>query len=135
MKKKILIYGPVLIMLAALLAACRAVPADTEAVQGFVPAFEVTGDVEQPLLLKSLEEFPDSGLELEGKTEKAARLIDIVSKAMPAAESFNVLLIGDDGLTAEVEGTSAADCHITFSQENAWEAINPRHPGSSNIKR
>lgn len=135
MKKKTLICGPVLIMLSALLAACRAVPAGTGAVQGFVPAFEVTGDVEQSLILKSLEEFPDSGLELEGKTEKAARLIDIVSKAMPAAESYNILLIGDDGLTAEVEGISISDCHITFSEDNAWEAINPRHPVSSNIKR
>ncbi len=135
MKKKILIYGPVLIMLAALLAACRAVPADTEAVQGFVPAFEVTGDVEQPLLLKSLEEFSDSGLELEEKPGKTVSLGEMLAKAVPTAESYNVLLIGDDGLTAELEGTSAADCHITFSRENAWEAVNPKHPVSSNIKR
>ena len=135
MKKGILILSPVIITLAVLLAACGSVPVDTGAVQGFVPAFKVTGDVEQPLLLKSLEEFPDSGLEREGRTEKAARLSDIVSKAAPAAQNYNVLLIGDDGLTAEVEGATISDCHITFSEENAWEAINPRHPVSSNIKR
>lgn len=135
MKKRMLIGGLVLVMAALLLGACRPVPADTAAPLGFVPAFEVTGDVEQSLMLKSLEEFPDSGLEREGRTGKAARLSDIVSKAVPAAESYSVLIIGDDGLTAEVEGASISDCHITFSEDNAWEAVNPMHPVSSNIKR
>jgi hypothetical protein len=135
MKKRIPIGGLVLGMLVFLLAACQSMPAGTGALQGFVPAFEVTGDVEMPLSLKSLEEFPDSGLEPEGRTGKTVSLGDILAKAVPVSKDYSVLLIGDDGLMAEVEGVSAADCHITFSEENAWEAINPKHPVSSNIKR
>lgn len=135
MKSRILIGGVVLGILALSMAACQSVPAGTGALQGFVPAFEVTGDVEQPFLLDSLEDFPDSGLEREGRKGKKVNLSDIVSKAIPAAKDYTVLLIGDDGLTAEVEGNSISNCHITFSKDNAWEAINPKHPVSSNIKR
>ena len=67
MKSRILIGGVVLGILALSMAACQSVPAGTGALQGFVPAFEVTGDVEQPFLLDSLEDFPDSGLEREGR--------------------------------------------------------------------
>jgi hypothetical protein len=135
MKKRILIGGPVLIILVFLLAACQSMPAGTEAFGGFVPAFEVTGDVEQPLMLKDLEEFTQSGVQLERSTGKTVSLGEILEKAVPASKDYSVLLIGDDGLTAEMEGASTADCHITFSEENAWEAINPKHPVSSNIKR
>jgi hypothetical protein len=135
MKKRMLTGGFFLVMLVFLAAACRPVPAGTETGQGFVPAFEVTGDVEQPLLLKSLEEFTQSGVQLARSAGKTVSLGEIISKAVPVSKHYNVLLIGDDGLTAEVEGSSAADCHITFSEENAWEAVNPKHPVSSNIKR
>jgi len=122
-------------LLALLLGACQARPAQRDVVAGFVPAFEVTGDVEQPLSLKSLEEFRDSGLAREGNKGKIVSLGEIIERAVPAAQRYSVLIIGDDGLTAEVEGSSTADCHITFSEDNAWEAVNPKHPVSSNIKR
>jgi starvation-inducible outer membrane lipoprotein len=55
MKKRILIGGLVLIMLVLLLAACQSMPAGTEASQGLCSGFEVTGDVEQPFMLKALK--------------------------------------------------------------------------------
>jgi hypothetical protein len=132
---RISIGGFITVMLVLSLVACRSVPTDTKVQQCFVPAFEVTGDVEQPLNINSLEEFLDSGLERDKNDGKVVSLIDIVTKAVPTAESYSVLIIGDDGLTAEVDGSSISDCNITFSADNAWEAINPKHPVSSNIKR
>jgi hypothetical protein len=134
-KRRILIGSLALVLLAFILGACQLRPGSTDALQGFVPAFEVTGDVEQPLLISTLEDFSDSGLERNEKTGKTVSLGEIISKALPTAETYSVLFIGDDGLTAEVEGNSTNDCHITFSEQNAWEAVNPKHPVSSNIKR
>ncbi len=135
MKKRIYIGGLALVLMVFTFGACTSMPMGTQAMQGYVPTFRVTGDVEQPLLLGSLEEFPASGLERDKKIGKTVSLSEIIARAMPMTENYSVLLIGDDGLTAEVEGSSIADCHITFSTRNAWEAINPKHPVSSNIKR
>jgi hypothetical protein len=135
MTNRMFIGSLVLTMLVLLLGACQPKPVGTETSQGYVPAFQVTGDVEQPLSFKSLDQFPNSGLESEISTSKAASLSEIIEMAVPAAQSYNVLLIGDDGLTAEVDGASISDCYLAFSEDNAWEAINPKHPVSSNIKR
>lgn len=102
---------------------------------GYVPAFTVVGDVEKPLKVDTLEGFERIRLSY-GQTEaEAARLKDIIEQSVPLQEDYRVLLVGEDGLTAEISGDSTADCNIVFSPGNAWEAINPKHPISSNIKR
>ncbi len=102
---------------------------------GFVPFLTITGDVENTFVLKNIENVPVSDIEHDGKKQKAAALADIVSRAGPLADRYEILFRGDDGLTACLDGNSLEGCFILFTGENAWEAVNFNHPVSSNIKR
>lgn len=103
--------------------------------QSFIPYFKVLGDVESIQQISSFDGFNKVRTEQSVKKVDAICLADVVEQAKPRSDSFDIILKGDDGLSARIDGSTAKACYIAFSNEYAWECINPKHPASSQIKR
>lgn len=103
--------------------------------QAFMPHFSVIGDVESTKQIVALDGFSKVKADNNGKRVDALCLAEVIEQAKPRADSFDIILKGDDGLSARIDGSTIKDCYITFSNEYAWECINPKHPISSQIKR
>lgn len=101
----------------------------------YVPVLKVVGDVQNSFSIKSINDMDNTEINCRDRKVKAFNLRDIVAKSAPLSEDHKVLLIGDDGLTADINGASLDGCYVAFTRENGWEAINKLHPVSSNIKR
>jgi len=50
------------------------------------------------------------------------------------AETFDLLLIGADGLVSRISGDDLSGCALVYSREYAWEFRSEAHPPSANIK-
>jgi len=104
-------------------------------VSGYMPACLIIGDVHQAFALDSMETFTPVELNYKGEYFQGIPLADLVQHAEPVTAEFELLLIGQDGLSAQFNGDKLEGCHLTFTVKNGWEAINLNHPVSSNIKR
>lgn len=93
----------------------------------YVPKLKVIGDVKQVIAVKDLEYF-------KGLDKKSIELQNLIHMAKPFSESYDVLLVGGDGLFAKLEGKNADDCLIEFSPDNGWKAVTEKHPVNSGIK-
>lgn len=100
----------------------------------YVPSLAIMGDIEQPFSFKSLQDFDVRKINYKDNIFKGILLSDIIKKSIPFTDEYSVVLIGRDGLMAELLGKNFEECYISFSAENGWEAINLKHPLSSNIK-
>ncbi|NLZ93977.1 MAG: hypothetical protein GX922_08240, partial [Firmicutes bacterium] len=101
---------------------------------GYVPALQINGDISNPFTLENEAEFSSVDFEYKGKKMRGIPLASIIQNAEPVTEENEILLIGEDGLSALIDGANLEGCHILLSQ-NGWEAINLLHPVSSNIKK
>ncbi|AOY76270.1 alkaline phosphatase family protein [Clostridium formicaceticum] len=102
---------------------------------GYIPSFKIIGDVEEVLTVRSMEDFSLEEVEIDGEKKQVLKLEELLYKAKPVTESIEILLVGQDGLMAKIDGERIETCYINLSAENAWEFINPSHPISSNIKK
>lgn len=102
---------------------------------GYIPSFKIIGDVEDILMITDMKDF--TTVEIEDGREKRLFLIlqELLSHANPISKEYELLLVGQDGLMAKIDGEGIEECYIGFSKENAWEFVNPTHPISSNIKK
>lgn len=108
--------------------------------QAYYPGLEITGDVSENIIIKS-EDFltEDAGLtrhkiDFNGSKVFAFKLQEILGLSKPVSPDSKVYLAGSDGKAAEVLYSDTKDCYIVFSAEKGWEAKNPLHPPSTNIK-
>ncbi len=120
----------IMLLLILLITACS-----SQDKQGFMLHFSVIGDVETTQQIASMDGFSTVKTEHNGKRVDTLCLADVIAQAKPRSDSFDIILKGDDGLSSRIDGSTAKDCYIAFSNEYAWECINPKHPISSQIKR
>jgi hypothetical protein len=83
---------------------------------GARPALAIAGDCEGYLLAAN------------------ASLEEAIALARPRAEEFDVLLMGGDGLVAQISGGELDGCALAYSRENAWELKSELHPPSARVK-
>jgi len=103
--------------------------------EAYIPALNVTGDVSKPQSIKTMKGFDTSSIMHNNKKTKAILLKDVIKKSGPWVKNNNIFIVGDDGLTAEIQDNDLEECYIAFTSANGWECINNNYPVSSNIKR
>lgn len=101
-------------------------------VSAYIPDMKIIGDVNEVI---GINNFKSNESDENKYFEKAIPLIELVEMAEPVVEEYDVLLVGEDGLFAQLKGENLDDCSIKFSQDNGWESITENHPINSRIKR
>ena len=81
-----------------------------------LPALTITGDCEEYSVTANM------------------LLEEAIALARPRAEKFDVLLMGSDGLIAQISGDEMDGCALVYSSENAWELKSELHPPSARAK-
>ncbi|NLZ39281.1 MAG: hypothetical protein GX893_06710 [Firmicutes bacterium] len=122
------------IILGALLREAMFKVAAKKTTTSYVPALQINGDIKNPLTLLDEAEFDSVDFEYKGERKRGIPLASIIQSTEPITEKHEILFIGEDGLSALIDGSNLDGCHILLS-ENGWEAINLLHPVSSNVKR
>ncbi len=106
--------------------------------EGYIPSLKITGDVATCLTIRSMAEAADTWevkrIEHREQEIKALSLQDLIAAAGLVTKSNKILLVGRDGLVAEIDADTLAESYLTFSAANGWEAMNHKHPRSANIK-
>lgn len=134
---------PLLLSLAAMLAlvvlgGCQPAGQDAGAfmLSGFVPVLYVAGDVDSPQRIdrEAAENLEWAQVEKDGEVLPCVNLEQLIALASPRTESYDLLLVGSDGLASRISGADLAGCYVAFSEVFSWECINENHPISSNIK-
>ena len=99
-------------------------------------SLEVVGDVREPLVLRELDEdaFLIETVHLRDGTVRAVSLEDLLRKAVPRSDDFDLLLVGDDGRTALLRGGDLSGIRVALGEQYGWEAVNGGHPASSRVK-
>jgi|SRR6056297_89263 len=100
----------------------------------YVPDLFVRGDIEDVINLKETSSFNQVKIEHKGKKIKVYKLEDVVNRALPLSEEYELVLSGNDGRRAVIDGKQLNFSYLNYSSENGWEVINFNHPISSNIK-
>lgn len=134
MKKRIVGITVIMMVLGVLLLGCSTTAKKTT-VYNYVPSFKLMGDVEEVLTVTNMEDFQSLQKEIHGEERTLLSLQQLIEIAKPVPEEYELLLVGQDGLMARIDGKGIEECYVGFSQENVWELINPKHPVSSNIKK
>lgn len=97
----------------------------------YIPQLSVIGDVNEVLKVSDIKNSESKDMQFN-KPIKLKKLIDL---AKPVTDKYDVLLVGEDGLFAELEAKNLDDCSIKFSDKNGWESITTNHPINSRIKK
>ncbi|ACV64200.1 hypothetical protein Dtox_3481 [Desulfofarcimen acetoxidans DSM 771] len=101
----------------------------------YIPPLRIIGDVSNSYCLQSPNEIGKlEQISFQGTKYKAIKLSDIISKAEPVANPSQLYLAGLDGFTPAIKAAEIEDCYISFTHQNGWEAVNLKHPVSSNTK-
>jgi len=102
----------------------------------YVPPLKVIGDVVNSFTLQEPNEMGKlETISLQGNKYKAVKLAEIINRAQPVANAKQLYLVGLDGFTSAIKVDDIDDCYISFSAKNGWEAVNLKHPISSNAKQ
>lgn len=103
----------------------------------YLPPLRVTGDVARSYVLHDLRESgPIEQITFQGKKYRAVKMADVIKKAAPVAGSGQLYLAGQDGFVAAIAMPGPdTQSYIAFTAEHGWEAINLKHPNSSNVKQ
>ncbi len=104
--------------------------------RGFIPSLEVVGDVQDPLVLRELDEdaFLIETVHLRDGTARAVSLEDLLRKAVPRSDDIDLLLVGDDGGTAVLSGVDLSGMRVALGEQYGWEVVNGEHPVSSHAR-
>ncbi len=95
---------------------------------------EVTGDVENPVYRLDPEMLLNAGDVIYKQNKiKGYPLSYIIKKAEPRSDSYHIMYISHDGVSAVISGRNLDECYLVPG-ETGWNALNPKHPASSNIK-
>lgn len=100
-----------------------------------IPPLKVIGDVGNSFSFFGLEEFKTHKIKNNDTKLKAVALKDIIQKSEQSVDSYEILIIGNDGLMAQIDNDKIEESYISYSIKNGWEAVNLNHPPSCNVKR
>lgn len=102
---------------------------------GCIPPLKVIGDVANVVVLKDPNEIGKlEEITFQGTPYQAAKLGDIIKKARPVGNAGQLHLVGLDGFSSAIKAQELDDCYLVFTAQNGWEAVNLKHPMSSNVK-
>jgi hypothetical protein len=101
---------------------------------GYIPPLEITGDVVQPIVIRSLTDLEMINFQKGDRKYRGVRLLDLVESTAPVSGEHTLLLTAPDGLVAEIDGAFLESSFIAFSSENGWEAVHLHHPPSAAVK-
>ena len=90
---------------------------------------KIIGDVETVINLGNIQEYEGLGF-----VENEITLNSILDIANPYNNDFNVLIVGNDGLMAEINGAKIDDCTLGYKDPVGWYSITKKHPVSTKIK-
>ncbi len=92
-----------------------------------IPQLPIIGDVNKII---SIHDFGPKDVE-----QSNISLEDVIHMAEPFTIDYDILLVGEDGLIAQIKKDNLDDCSLRFSDENGWESITEKHPINSRIKK
>ncbi len=102
--------------------------------RGHIRSVFIKGDVSRVLEMEE-EILKQYGNRSDGNGNTGLiSLEEMISMAGPASPYFSVYIIASDGRISALKGDQLQDSYIGWGSQNGWEAINPSHPISSNIK-
>ncbi|MGV8905793.1 MAG: alkaline phosphatase family protein [Acetobacterium sp.] len=101
---------------------------------GYEHDFQVIGDVEASLKVSSMAGFQTKFIVKDNKIYKSIALADVVNTAKIRSSSFDLLFIGEDGLSSKIKGDDLTGCNLVYSEKYDWELFNEFHPISSQVK-
>jgi hypothetical protein len=125
----LLIIGAASLILGALIG--RMTTPSLEEVSTYIPGLAVIGDVNEVV---SVADFKSTGAKEEALNQRLIPLKELIYMAKPAAKIYDILLVGEDGLFAQIASKNMDDCYLKFSDKNGWESITENHPINSRIK-
>lgn len=102
---------------------------------GYRPFLKVEGDISEVINTNNFKVLEKVSITYKEEKMEVYKLKDILNKAKPVSENFDIVFSAADGLRAKITSTNMEESYINFSSQNGWEAINLNHPISSNIKR
>ena len=102
---------------------------------GYRPFLKVEGDISEVINTNNFKELEKVSITYKEEKMEVYKLKDILNKAKPVSEKYDIVFSAADGLRAKITSTNIEESYIKFSSQNGWEAINLKHPISSNIKR
>jgi hypothetical protein len=98
-----------------------------------VRPLEVVGDVARALSVTG-EEYEKERFSYKGNEYAGIPLGAVIEEAEPLCGDSDVLFITEDALMAEISANDLAGCYL-ITGPDGWEAVNTRHPVSSNMRR
>ncbi len=101
---------------------------------GYRYYFKVVGDVENPIHVRNMEDHDTVEINYDDKKTEGIPLSELINEVKPLSDYSTILFVGTDGLTSEINLEGIEESYINFSEEHGWNAMNFRHPISSNIK-
>ncbi|MCR3922189.1 MAG: hypothetical protein NUK65_06695, partial [Firmicutes bacterium] len=129
---KILLY--LLILLGTIIVGCANSSQEAQGNSKLSP-LNIIGDVDEVLQVASFRDFtPLETIQHRDMQIEAIALEALLQRAEPFSVDYEILFIGDDGLSALLTNEDLSQCYLTYNLENGWEAINFNHPISSNVK-
>jgi DMSO/TMAO reductase YedYZ molybdopterin-dependent catalytic subunit len=107
-------------------------------------AFKITGNVETEVgwteeKIRSMDTIEAESTNKEGETSTytGVRISDLLSKAGPQGDATTLVLVADDGYSAEValvEIEACADCIVSFRNQGGFSIVAPGFPGNVQVK-
>ena len=101
---------------------------------GFVPNAYLQGDVQTVINLKEITDIESREITYKDNKLEVYKLKDVIGKAKPLSNQYNIIISAEDGLRAKISGDKIEESYLNFSHQHGWEVINLNHPISSNIK-
>lgn len=90
---------------------------------------KIIGDINNIINIGDLSEYEELAI-----NENSIELQGIIKASIPYAKDFDVLIVGNDGLMARIDGKKISDCSLVYNDINGWCSITEKHPISTKIK-
>jgi hypothetical protein len=103
-------------------------------IEQFKPNIIIQGDIEFTLTKENLNDLDRRKIDYKDSSLKVYSLKEVISKAGPVSNNYDIIFKGTDGLKARISGENISNSYLNFSNTNGWEVINKNHPSSSNVK-
>jgi hypothetical protein len=107
-------------------------------------ALKITGSVETEIgwteeQVKAMPTEVAQSTDKSGETQTytGVPINDLLAQAKPKSDATTVVLVADDGFTAEValaEVQACADCIVSFRNQGGFSTVLPGFPGSAQVK-
>jgi hypothetical protein len=108
------------------------------------PAMRITGSVENEMSwtedeVRSMDTMEAESTNKEGETKSytGVSVNTLLDMAGPNADATTLVLVGDDGYTAEValdEVRGCSDCIVSFRNQGGFSAVFPDFTGKAQVK-